>query len=289
MCRFVLYLGDPITMDTLVTLPAHSLIHQSFQSKEREEPLNGDGFGVAWYAPELSRTPAVFRHVSPAWSNRNLYDLSRVTRSHCILAHIRAASPGLPVMETNCHPFREGRFSFMHNGYIPDFRKMKRRLVGQLSDLSYQKILGSTDSEHIFAIFLDEFRELSVSEDAEGSVRKEAMAKAMQSTIQRVVGLMKECEIEAPCFLNLAVSDGEQVVASRYTSGVPERANTLYLHVGKRYVCVDGVCMMEEPDKEKGAFLVASEPLGGDPGWEAIPPNSLVLGDVDMNTEIRPC
>ena len=46
MCRFVAYLGQEITLSSLVTEPDHSLIHQSYDSNERSEPLNGDGSGV---------------------------------------------------------------------------------------------------------------------------------------------------------------------------------------------------------------------------------------------------
>ena len=60
MCRFVLYLGSPILARSLLTDPTHSIIHQSFHSHERKEPLNGDGFGMAWYMPELTPEPAVF-------------------------------------------------------------------------------------------------------------------------------------------------------------------------------------------------------------------------------------
>ncbi len=57
MCRFALYLGSPIHVSSLITDPANSIIHQSFHSHEREEPLNGDGFGLAWYVPELTDEP----------------------------------------------------------------------------------------------------------------------------------------------------------------------------------------------------------------------------------------
>ena len=60
MCRFTFYMGPPIRMSTLVTEPSNSLIHQSVHARQREEPLNGDGFGVAWYLPKLSPEPAVF-------------------------------------------------------------------------------------------------------------------------------------------------------------------------------------------------------------------------------------
>ena len=61
MCRFVLYMGRPLRLELLTTLPSHSIIHQSYHAVERKEPLNGDGFGVAWYAPKHSADPAAFR------------------------------------------------------------------------------------------------------------------------------------------------------------------------------------------------------------------------------------
>jgi predicted glutamine amidotransferase len=81
MCRFALYLGPPITLDTLITKPVNSIIHQSFHSHERKDPLNADGFGVAWYVPELSLHPAVFRSITPAWNDENLLNLAPLTIS----------------------------------------------------------------------------------------------------------------------------------------------------------------------------------------------------------------
>ena len=70
MCRFLFYHGPPIRIAELVTEPKHSLIHQSVQSREREEPLNGDGFGIVWYAPQLDVRPALFRSITRASSSR---------------------------------------------------------------------------------------------------------------------------------------------------------------------------------------------------------------------------
>ena len=159
MCRFVLYLGPPLVLSTLITEPANSMIHQSFHSHERKEPLNGDGFGVAWYQRELSDEPGVFRSITPAWSNHNLLDLARVTRSTCILAHVRAATPGMAVTETNTHPFAWGPYAFMHNGEIGGFHQIKRRLLARLSDEAFDRIGGTTDSEHFFALLGDRLRE----------------------------------------------------------------------------------------------------------------------------------
>ena len=64
MCRFTLYLGPPVRLSTLLIEPSHSLIQQSFHAEERSEPLNGDGFGVGWYAPGITPVRVRQRRVS---------------------------------------------------------------------------------------------------------------------------------------------------------------------------------------------------------------------------------
>lgn len=51
MCRLLAYMGTPITLDKLLYEPRNSLVNQSINAREIEEPLNGDGFGVGWYVP----------------------------------------------------------------------------------------------------------------------------------------------------------------------------------------------------------------------------------------------
>jgi len=277
MCRFVLYLGPEITVSSLVTEPVNSLIHQSFHSHEGTEPLNGDGFGVAWYVPAISEVPALFKDITPAWNNLNLLNLARVTRSSCLLAHVRAASPGLPVIQLNCHPFVQGPFAFMHNGRIGGFRSLRRALADRLSDSAFNAISGSTDSEYLFALFLDNFNRLNGAND--GSA---AMAEALAASINEVEQLKKEAGVEEPSTLNLAVTDGRGAAVSRYISRGDERANSLYLHRGAEYTCRTGRCLMEAADRGRGAVLIASEPLSEDEGWRAVPPNSMVITGSDL-------
>lgn len=74
MCRLMAYKGTPILLDELLYKPKNSLINQSINAKELEEPLNGDGFGVGWYTQAISPEPATFVSLNPAWSNRNLHN-----------------------------------------------------------------------------------------------------------------------------------------------------------------------------------------------------------------------
>ncbi len=284
MCRFALYLGKEIPIRSLITDPDNSIIHQSYHSHEREEPLNGDGFGLAWYVPHLSPEPALFRSTTPAWSDVNLINLARVTRTDCLLAHVRAATPGLPVIQLNCHPFVWGRFAFMHNGEIGGFRHIKRRLRERLSDDSYDLIQGSTDSEHIFALFAEHYGQ---GRGPEGGI--ESIRQALQAAINSVNELRRRVGIEEPCRLNLAITDGTCAVVTRWTSQDPEKANTLYSHSGGRYYCQDGICRMRPAaESGPGAVIVSSERLNeDDPGWNKIPVNHMVLVHPDLQVEVR--
>lgn len=283
MCRFALYLGSPIVVSSLITEPSNSIIHQSFHSHERKEPLNGDGFGLAWYVPEISDEPSLFKDLSPAWNNANLLQLARVTRTPCLLAHVRAASPGLSVSRLNCHPFARGPFAFMHNGTVGGFRSIARILKSALSDDVYHWIQGSTDSELVFAIFLDHY-ERSTTENS-----LERIIDALTRTIARVEAVRQDEGVKEPSSLNLAVTDGKCAVVSRYISREPDKANSLYVHSGSRYECEGGICRMT-PALDEGnlAVIVASEPLSDDPGWQPIAPNHFTVIHEDLHVEQRP-
>ena len=281
MCRFVLYLGEPLALDALTTRPRHSLIHQSYKSRERKEPLNGDGFGIAWYVPAISDKPAIFRSTKPAWSDTNLREIARVTTSHCILAHVRAATRPHAVTMANCHPFGAGNLALMHNGFIPSFGALRRKLLRSLSDEAFALIRGTTDSEHILAMIYDRFAQ----SQAEGETEK--LVDALVRTLRDIDTLVKETGSKRAAHLNVAVSDGKRAVVSRWGQQ-PELADSLHLHRGMAYSCKDGDdAQMLRPAQGYGAVLVASEPLTRDPGWEPVAANQLVVIDEDLSVEAR--
>jgi glutamine amidotransferase len=270
MCRFTFYQGEPIRLSALVTEPEHSLINQSFDSREGEEPLNGDGFGVAWYVPELTNAPGRFRGVSPAWNNANLHEIARVVTSPCVMAHVRAATQQLAVSELNCHPFVVDRWSFMHNGDIGGFGRIRRALLAQLSDARFDSIRGSTDSEHFFALLLDELESEGPDPDVE------AIGRAFQRSLERIRALMFTHAPDEHLYINAVLTNGADAAACRYTTDAPEEGSSLHLNQGQRYICEDGVCRMIDT-VHSGSLIVSSEPLSDDPGWTAFKPNSMVL------------
>ena len=107
MCRWLAYSGSPLSMHDLLYKPKHSLIDQSLHARLGPHTTNGDGFGVGWYGH--GDVPALYKGVDPVWSDRNLRELSAQIQSGLMFAHVRA-STGTPVQQTNCHPFRYGKW-----------------------------------------------------------------------------------------------------------------------------------------------------------------------------------
>ncbi len=145
------YAGDPILVEELLFRPVHSLIDQSLHSRLGATTTNGDGFGIGWYGERPE--PAVFKSVHPAWNDRNLREVASQIRTPLMFAHIRA-STGTPVQRSNCHPFRYGRWLWMHNGSVASYPDLKRDLMMAVDPSLYADIEGSTDSETLFFLAL---------------------------------------------------------------------------------------------------------------------------------------
>ncbi|MEZ4754026.1 MAG: class II glutamine amidotransferase [Bdellovibrionota bacterium] len=281
MCRFLAYSGKPIVLSEVIYEPKNSLIRQSFQSKEREEPLNGDGFGIGWYLENISPEPGVFVSVRPAWHNRNLKSLASKTKASCFFAHVRAATVS-DVSEANCHPFNYGKSLMMHNGDIGGFEHIQRPLRRMLSDSTYHWIRGQTDSEHFFALYTDCLIKQGEPTDTE------AMFAALEDAVSVVLQLQSDHKVTEPSYLNFAVTDGKSMVAVRATTNPKLWADTLYYSEGSSYRCVDGVCSMIQANTGDRSVLIVSEKLTeARDDWKEVPVNHAVLVSPDLKTELR--
>ncbi|OKH18721.1 ergothioneine biosynthesis protein EgtC [[Limnothrix rosea] IAM M-220] len=250
MCRLLAYIGEPIQGDRLLLEPEHSLEVQSYHPKEMTAGLlNADGFGIGWYHPEKDDFPYTYKSLLPIWSDVNLPQISRYLESHCILAYVRSATPGLPVDLGNCQPFVEQKMSFIHNGYINNFRQtLYRPIRAHLNDYLYQNVHGTTDSEHIFALILTEY--------------KDCLKTALLTAIKELTLLATEYDTHFST--NIILSDGKRIFATRYAHRAP--VPTLYFR-----------------EDDRGITL-ASEPLDDSP-WQSFPEQSLIT--IDENRELH--
>ncbi len=257
MCRWLAYSGSPVRIEELLYKPKHSLIDQSLHSQLGAETTNGDGFGIGWYGQ--FETPGVFHSIEPAWNDRNLRDLSAHIESRLVFAHIRASS-GSPIQQSNCHPFRHGRWLWMHNGVIGDFRRIKRDLMLCIDPALYPEIEGSTDSELFFFLALT----LGLEDDPPAAV-------------EQAVGVIEHVGanhgVDHPIQMTVATSDGRSVWAFRYSSEGKSRSLFFSTDVSTlRHQHPDNPVLHRLSDESR---LVVSEPLGDLAGaWNEVPESS---------------
>ncbi|GCB48455.1 class II glutamine amidotransferase [Streptomyces sp. NL15-2K] len=259
MCRWLAYSGTPLLLDTILYKPAHSLIDQSLHSRLGVETTNGDGFGVGWYSQESIDTPALLKDIGPAWNNRNLREIADHVRSPLFFAHIRA-STGTAVQQTNCHPFRHGRWMWMHNGAITGFHLMRRELSLLVDPELYSDIEGTTDSEMMLYLAVT----FGLEQDPPGAVAR------MVGVVERSG---RDHGVEFPLQMTIGVSDGERVWAFRYSSQGASRSLFYSTRVDAlRKLYPDTAFLREVSDDPR---LIVSEPLGDLPGaWNEVPESS---------------
>ena len=258
MCRWLAYSGSPVLLQELLYGPKNSLIVQSLHSRLGAEETNGDGFGVGWYGTQ--ETPAVFRSIEPAWNDRNLRELADHVTATTVFAHIRA-STGSPVQQTNCHPFRHGRWLWMHNGFIGDYQKVKRDLVLAIDPDLYPEIEGTTDSETLFHLALT-------------FGLKENPPAAVARAIGYVESVGRKHGVEYPFQGTIATTDGESIWAFRYSSEGKSRSLFFSTDVRALRALYPENELLQQFDDE--SRLVVSEPLGDElPGaWNEVPESS---------------
>ncbi len=242
MCRFLAYSGEPVFMSSLVSAPAHSLVHQSLHAAEAKTGTNGDGFGLGWYGERAE--PGLYREIRPAWSDENLRSLCDQVRSRMFFAHVRA-STGTASTRANCHPFSHGRHLFMHNGQIGGYARIKRRIEGMIPDDLYEARLGTTDSEAIFLAALAQ----GLEQDPLG---------AMARTLHAVRTLMAEANATEPLRFTAALTNGDDLYAFRWACD--GRPPSLYVR------------------KSHGGLTIVSEPIDGcRDGWREVPKGCTVI------------
>jgi glutamine amidotransferase len=244
-------------MDELLLNRDRSLVDQSLHSQLGATTTNGDGFGIGWYSdgPE----PHLYRSTHPAWNDHNLRELASSISSPLFFSHIRA-STGTAIQETNTHPFRHGRWLWMHNGAIRGYETVMRELRFAVDPSLYSAIQGTTDSETMFLLALT----FGLEDDP-------------PKAVERMVGFVEETGarhgIQYPMQMTVATSDGNRLWAFRYSTEHDSRSLFYSTRVDELKALYPGIEALAELSDE--SRVIVSEPLGDLPGvWNAVPESS---------------
>lgn len=191
-----------------------------------------DGWGVAYYidgAPHVTRSP------KSALQDHIFHRLSGVVASETVLAHVRKATRGdLHVL--NCHPFQYGRWTFAHNGDIRTYGERRDPLLREVAPRFRRFVLGDTDSEVLFFLFLTRLSRLG---PLASRYSIEEVTEALRETLSVVRSLCDDAsDPEGRALLTLLVTDGttmagvqggKELFYSTYKTRCADRGNCPHL------------------------------------------------------------
>jgi glutamine amidotransferase len=173
------------------------------------------------------------------------------------LANVRSATPGIAVDLSNCQPFQHQSLMAIHNGYIDRFRKtLLRPIRERLSDTAYAAVHGTTDSEHMYGLFLDAY------------AASQNLRAAFKQMLQVMLTLAAEHRTDFSA--NFVISDGETLIASRFANRDP----------------VPSLYWLKHEPSLPSSILIASEPFfAGE--WQPFADRSLLTVSHDLTVEIE--
>ncbi|MBK8322766.1 MAG: class II glutamine amidotransferase [Betaproteobacteria bacterium] len=294
MCRALLYLGEPVPLDTLLHQPDSALVRQSYMPKMLHM-MNLAGFGLrAW--DRASRDPGEpWRYGSTELPifDRNLESLSRKVEASAVLAHVRGVSYSTTadVTPANVHPFQFPGMplAMAHNGDLARFPELKPALAAHVPAAIARHVRGTTDSEWIYALVL------SGLPDPARRPEGDELANALQRALAIIRRERDRLGIDSSSSVNLFACDGTQLAAvrycfdfGRYATEDPARVHEANLHylslwytLGRDYGLHGGEWRMTGDAAEANSILVASEPLTKDvASWVELPEYGLLTATV---------
>lgn len=293
MCRALVYLGQPVLLDSLLYQPDSSLVKQAFMPRKLHM-LNLAGFGmVAW--DRRSREPErPFHYSSTALPifDRNLKSLAEKIAPSCVVAHVRGVhySTDAVISTQNTHPFRfpGARIALAHNGDLYRLGQMKADLVGRMRPEIAVQIAGTTDSEIVYALLLSQL------ENPYGRIERDEFKEAVPRMLEIIREVRAAHGISISSALNLFISDGETAGGirycfdyGRYRDEDPSKvddANLTFLSLwytcGRSFGCHEGEWQMIGESDSADSIIIASEPLTVDAtSWLEAPEYSMLLAD----------
>jgi predicted glutamine amidotransferase len=226
------------------------------------------GWGMAYYQagqPLLRKQPKM-----PA-GPLDFTEASANLRTNLIIGHVRDATVGGPRTE-NTHPFRYRSWVFCHSGTIDRFDRIRDDMLRSVPDFIRRNIRGSTDSEHLFHLFLSFLNDTGKLDDPR--IGPDVAAQALGSTfayVDRLVADQGGTQQLGSC----VISNGSLLVATRRGLDLKAFRQSAY------------TCLNPEGKPVPCSHLRAVMLIGGTtpsaPGWEEVADRAIVTVDSRLN------
>jgi len=250
-------------------------------SLEVQSRRNADGSGIGFFDP--AGTPVLDKQPEAAFQDEEFTREAKQARSPVFVAHVRWASVGGRTVQ-NTHPFAMQGRVMAHNGGLGDVGRLAEQL-GRYRQL----VLGETDSEHYFALIIQQID--AHDGDVGAGIAAAAgwiAARLPVSSLNTVVAAPGELWalrypgqhalhiIERPAGASMPAAGGE-ATGGTAASGAAAPAG---LHVRSATSSVHAPALQELP-----SVVVASEELDGERGWRMLASGELVHVRPDLTVE----
>jgi len=275
MCRLFFYWStttpNPSHVITFLEQSTHKKKYTPGLNNHRDRWVHVDGYGLAILRPNHSSWK-VHKYPGTCEGNpRCLPEIERLMRgvqSTHILGHIRTASKNSAVVLENTHPFVYQDNVFAHNGGIRDFEQHRSSLLKHVSPKYRSHILGTTDTEVLFYMWLTRLRDGFEQGDTDTVFRR------LHRTTCALFNIFESKNMEITA--NMMWSNRDFAVITRYIHY--DSANYRWAqHPLSMYI--NGV--------DRGEVLVSSEPITSE--YRVVPENTVVLVDLRLGVvDIRP-
>ncbi len=268
--------AKPTRVDCALVRAQEALIRSGF-TRSRNVP-RPTGWGACLFLEEgirASRSPV--HNPYDKVVDRSLLG----TEADGAIAHVRHGTAGKPDRR-NTHPFVHGTWAFAHHGAVENFQTIRRELTGEMTPELRRAVKGTTDSEHIFYLFL------SYLKRSAGSIAGDAPINRIRDAFEKTVVRLNEWSERTGskvCSSLVMVACNRQVLLACRQRGP--------LHILEREtprhcpVCGTSHVSPGEEDSPCRSVIVASEPFTGEE-WGEVPDGNLLLIDPDLSVSCTP-
>jgi predicted glutamine amidotransferase len=206
-----------------------------------------DGFGIAYFVSSRKRW-SIYKQPTTYDNDPSLERKITTMSSNFIIGHLRGIiiRGDSDLCQENTHPFQYKNAIFVHNGYIRRFRDHMTKLHEFIEPHFLPYIIGKTDSEIIFYMYLSEVERI-------GAKNSDNAVMAMRSVLKYINNLSED-------FVgNFVFSNTKYSIVTRYINIDKDEPPSLYF------------------DTSDGGLLITSEPITEN--FQVIPKNTIMYMD----------
>lgn len=234
-----------------------------------------DGWGIAYYQ---QGAPHVIKGLKRASEDQVFRKLGQLLGTDTVIAHLRRATQG-EISLVNCHPFRYGNWIMAHNGDLPAFQSLRQDLLAGVDPEFLSYVLGTTDSEIYFVLYLTELLKMGILGEKTPPIRQ--CAVALRNVVDRILFIYQRNQINEPPALNVTISNGRFLLGYRNGHELSFSAHKGTCADSEACAHADHACLnsVHEEGVKVSHLLISSEPIASDNIWQSLDEGQIVAVD----------